>query len=172
MNELTWIIKPHCCVNFSHQSRKTVRFRPVLFNGKGIQQGSFHGWFPVPPALLWKWVRVGLWVGKWTHHLTRWAGVRSARKCDTVSLYTFPVFLIHLAAWVPVRKQKWSVTRACSCTNFKSHRFQPSKFFYNCHPIPRGCSCDSCWIQCSIKCYLFFLYRDGDIPASDNKGKH
>ena len=86
-------------------------------------------------------------------------GVSSVRKWDAGSLYTFPVFLIHSAACVPVWKQKWSTARACSCTIFLRAIASSSPLNTSIIVItrPRGPSHDSHWILCLWKlseCYL------------------
>lgn len=121
-------------MNVNHSGR--VQFSSVwsgalLFNGKRSQPVSFHGWFPVPSVLLWKWVRVRVWERRWTYGSTGWVAVWNMRK------WTFPVFLIHQLLEFLFRKQKCCPVRACgSCSKVKNHHVQ-TMISPDCHHTSR-----------------------------------
>lgn len=167
---------PLLCLILSLWKQKKCPYESdqFYFRAKVPSQYLSLAGIPVPSASLWKWVRLGVWVGRWICRSTGWAGVRGARKWDAGSLYTFPVFRIHSTAWVPVRKQKWRTTRACSRTILRATTYQPLNSSHNCHhtpqmsltlPLVNSVCFQVVWMLSPLP------YRDSDIPAPENKGK-
>lgn len=111
----------------------------------------------------------GCWVGKSTHPWKGITAVRSIRERDADSFLTHFLFF-----WIQFLSESRScVLRGPTAAQLQEPSLPASKYLHNCLPTSQH---SLMWVKCVLFTVFWVLsplpHRDGDIPASENKGKH
>lgn len=130
-------------------------------------------------ALLWKWVRAGVWVERWIYHSTGWVW---CQQCEKVRRWQ----LVHISCFSHSLGCVCSCLKAevVDCESLQLHNFL--RAIASSSPLntsiivitrPRGPSHHSMTPMNCVSLKVDWMlsplpHRDGDIPAPENKGKH